>query len=50
MGAGDVDAVGLWVPGDQPFALPPGTAHLPGDADLVVTLRLKKTWEHEREP
>jgi hypothetical protein len=42
--------VGLWVPGDRPVALPAGSAFaLPGDADLVVTLRLKKTWEHERE-
>ena len=50
-GAGDVETlVGLWVPGDQPVALPAGTAFaVPGDADLVVTLRLKKTWEHERD-
>lgn len=42
--------VGLWVPGDQPVALPPGAAFaVPNDAQIVVTLRLKKTWEHERE-
>jgi len=42
--------VGLWVPGDQPVALPAGTAFaVPNDAELVITLRLKKTWEHERE-
>jgi hypothetical protein len=30
--------------------LPAGSAFdLPGNGDLVVTLRLKKTWEHERE-
>lgn len=50
-GAGSVETlVGLWVPGDAPVALPGGTAFaVPGDADLVVTLRLKKTWEHERD-
>ncbi|HEV8392708.1 MAG TPA: hypothetical protein VGQ37_00480 [Vicinamibacterales bacterium] len=42
--------VGLWVPGDQPVALPAGTAFaVPGDAELVITIRLRKTWEHERE-
>jgi hypothetical protein len=42
--------VALWVPGDQPVALPPGIGFaVSGDAELVVTLRLKKTWEHERE-
>jgi hypothetical protein len=42
--------VGLWVPGDQPVALPPGSAFaVPDNGDLIVTLRLKKTWEHERE-
>ena len=42
--------IGLWVPGDRPVALPSGTGFaVPGDADIVVTLRLKKTWEHERE-
>src|SRR6185436_6346596 len=35
---------------DHPAALPAGTAFaVPDDAELVVTLRLKKTWEHERE-
>ena len=42
--------VSLWVPGDQPVALPAGTAFaVPNDAELVVTLRLKKTWQHERQ-
>ena len=42
--------VALWVPGDQPVELPAGAGFaVPTDADLVVTLRLKKTWEHERE-
>jgi hypothetical protein len=42
--------VGLWVPGDQPVPLPAGTGFaVPSDAEIVVTLRLKKTWEHERE-
>ena len=42
--------LGLWVPGDQPVALPSGTGFaVPNDAEIVVTLRLKKTWEHERE-
>ena len=50
-GTSDVETlVGLWVPGDQPATLPPGTAFaVPSDAELVITLRLKKTWEHERE-
>jgi hypothetical protein len=31
-------------------ALPAGVGfEVPADAELVVTLRLKKTWEHERE-
>ena len=42
--------IGLWLPGDQPVALPRGAAFaMPADAQIVVTLRLKKTWEHERE-
>jgi len=42
--------VALWVPGDRPVALPPGAGFfVPSDPELVVTLRLKKTWEHERE-
>lgn len=49
--AGDAERiVGLWVPGDHPVALPAGTGFaVPNDAEIVVTLRLKKTWEHERE-
>ena len=49
--AGDVErVVALWVPGDTPAALPPGTAFdVPADAELIVRVRHKKTWEHERE-
>ena len=49
--AGDVERLlALWVPGDQPVALPSGAAFaVPDDAQLVVTVRFKKTWEHERE-
>lgn len=40
----------LWVPGDTPVPLPDGVAFaVPGDAELVVRVRYKKTWEHERE-
>jgi hypothetical protein len=48
---GDAETlVGLWVPGDQPAALPAGTSfEMRSDAEIVITLRLKKTWEHERE-
>jgi hypothetical protein len=50
-GASDVERVlALWVPGDQPVSLPDGAAYeVPNDAELVVTVRFKKTWEHERE-
>jgi hypothetical protein len=49
-GGGAEQIVGLWVPGDRPVALPANVAFaVPNDAELVVTLRLKKTWEHERE-
>ena len=49
--AGDVERLlALWVPGDQPVALPSGAGFaVPDDAQLVVTVRFKKTWEHERE-
>jgi hypothetical protein len=48
---GDVEPLAaLWVPGDQPVALPNGIGFaVPDDAALVVTLRLRKTWVHERE-
>lgn len=40
----------LWVPGDVPIALPDGvTYNVPADAQLLVRMRYKKTWEHERE-
>jgi hypothetical protein len=40
----------LWVPGDTPVPLPDGAGFdMPGDAELVVRVRYKKTWEHERE-
>jgi len=40
----------LWVPGDMPIALPDGVTYsVPADAQLLVRMRYKKTWEHERE-
>ena len=40
----------LWLPGDVPAALPPrATFHMPADAELLIRIRYKKTWEHERE-
>jgi hypothetical protein len=40
----------LWVPGDTPPVLPAGAVlDVPADAELVVRVRYKKTWEHERE-
>jgi hypothetical protein len=47
---GDVERlVALWVPGDTPVALPSGIAYdVPADAELVVRVRYKKTWQHER--
>jgi hypothetical protein len=49
--AGDTERLlALWVPGDSPAPLPSGTSfEVPGDAELVVRVRYKKTWEHERE-
>jgi hypothetical protein len=49
--AGDVERLlALWVPGDTPVALPDGAAlDVPNDAELVVRVRYKKTWEHERD-
>jgi hypothetical protein len=49
--AGDVERLlALWVPGDTPVALPDGAAlDVPHDAELVVRVRYKKTWEHERD-
>ena len=39
----------LWVPGDHPVPLDPGTAfRLPDGAELTLRLRYRKTWEHER--
>jgi hypothetical protein len=48
---GDIERlIALWVPGDTPLALPDGASFdVPADADLVVRVRYKKTWEHERE-
>src|SRR5688572_3937985 len=43
--AGVENLVGLWVPGDRPVALPTGSAFAL-NGDFVVTLRLKKTWDH----
>lgn len=49
--AGDVERLlALWVPGDTPVPMPDGAAlDVPNDAELVVRVRYKKTWEHERE-
>ena len=49
--SGDVERIlALWVPGDTPVPMPDGTAlDVPNDAELVVRVRYKKTWEHERE-
>jgi hypothetical protein len=49
--SGDVErTLALWVPGDTPVALPGGAGFdVPADAELVVRVRYKKTWEHERE-
>ncbi|HEX5632355.1 MAG TPA: hypothetical protein VFX50_03970 [Gemmatimonadales bacterium] len=49
--AGDLERiVALWVPGDTPAPLPAGAVlEVPGDAALVVRVRYKKTWEHERD-
>jgi hypothetical protein len=48
---GDAERVlALWVPGDTPVALPTGAAfEVPADAELVVRVRYKKPWEHERD-
>ncbi|HZI78956.1 MAG TPA: hypothetical protein VFD69_05565 [Vicinamibacterales bacterium] len=49
--AGDVERLlALWVPGDTPVPLPDGASlDVPNDAELVVRVRYKKTWEHERD-
>ena len=40
----------VWVPGDDPVPLVEGTAfRLPPDAELVLRVHYKKTWEHERQ-
>jgi hypothetical protein len=48
---GDLERLlALWVPGDTPVPLPDRIAlDVPNDAELVVRVRYKKTWEHERE-
>jgi hypothetical protein len=39
----------LWVPGDHPVPLDPGTAfRLPDGAELTLRVRYRKTWEYER--
>jgi hypothetical protein len=39
----------VWTPGDTPVALDGGTAfQLPANADLVLRVHYKKTWENER--
>jgi hypothetical protein len=40
----------IWVPGQGPETLDPGTAfRLPAGAELVVRIRYRKTWMYERE-
>jgi hypothetical protein len=39
----------VWVPGNTPVPLDNGAAfELPADAEIVVRVHYKKTWEHER--
>jgi hypothetical protein len=39
----------VWVPGDTPASLEHGAAfELPADAEIVLRVHYKKTWEHER--
>jgi hypothetical protein len=39
----------LWVPGDRPVPLEGAAAfHVPKGADLIVSIRYRKTWEYER--
>jgi hypothetical protein len=38
----------LWQPGDEPVALDGAAFDLPANAELVVRIRYKKTWEYER--
>lgn len=41
----------VWVPGDDAVALEDGAGfRLPAGAELVVSMRYKKTWEYERSP
>lgn len=40
----------VWVPGDRPVSLDDGAAfHVPKGADLIVSMRYRKTWEYERQ-
>lgn len=40
----------IWVPGDRPVPLDDRAAfHVPKGADLVVSVRYRKTWEYERQ-
>ena len=45
----DGQLLALWVPGDHPVPLDPGTAfRLADGADLTLRVRYRKTWEYER--
>jgi len=50
--AGDAVAerrIGLWLPGESPTAVDAGAGfEIPANAQLVVTVRYKKTWQYER--
>jgi hypothetical protein len=49
--AGAEGVLAVWVPGDAPAALADGTAfRLPPEADLVLRVHYKKTWQYERSP
>ena len=40
----------LWVPGDHPVALDEGFGfHVPSEAQLIVRIHYRKTWQHERQ-
>jgi hypothetical protein len=40
--------IALWLPGDHPVPLDDGAGYeIPEDAELIVRVRYRKTWEHE---
>jgi hypothetical protein len=49
-GTGAESVLAVWVPGDVPVALEGDAAFLlPPDAELVVSIHYRKTWEYERQ-